>query len=135
MVKAKALSFLNQPREKVKNHYLGCSLCLVEKRKRWGWSPPMGDVATTWREKKVRAWCSSWENGGLTVWILSPKTKKCDLWKASGDGWWDLVMESLENGEREGEEEKTLEKREWKRECDIAKMKISVLYGVRPQPS
>ena len=92
----------------------------------------------SWEEKR-RALCFSWENEGLSVWIFSPKTKKCDIWKVSGEGWWGLATEFGGNGEKEEEEkddEKCLErvKREIRRvrECKNENKGVCVRGTLQP---
>ena len=106
-VKTKALSFLSQPSEQVKNHYLRCSLCLVGKRKRLRMTSSNGSIIVALKREKMRALCSPWEDSGLSVWILSSKTKKCDLWRASGEVWlWSFFGESRRRRRRRRELER-----------------------------
>ena len=70
MVKAKASSFLEQPKERGKESLPKCSLHLFEEEKKMRMTSSKGGMATASKGEKVRALSSPWEDSGLIVWNL-----------------------------------------------------------------
>ena len=124
MVKAKASSLLSQPKEKVKNYYLRCSLHLFEEDKKMRMTSSKGDIAVILKRKRW-GFCGLLEKMEVWVfWVLSSKIKKCDLWWASDEVWlWSLG--EMKNKKRESW------RRELERVCEVENENESMCEGGR----